>query len=107
MTNKQVPERPFQQIAADFASYGGKQFLVLVDCKTDWPDIIAMGRDTTTTKLAATLRDHLCRTAAPDLLWSDGGPQFTSRELADMVCGPCNVRPPHTTPKATAKQKLR
>ena len=78
MTSKQVPERPFQQIAADFASYGGKQFLVLVDCKTDWPDIIAMGRDTTATKLAATLRDHFCRTAAPDLLWSDGGPQFTS-----------------------------
>ena len=85
MTSKQVPERPFQQIAADFASYGGKQFLVLVDCKTDWPDIIAMGRDTTATKLAVTLRDHFCRTAASDLLWSDGGPQFTSRELATFL----------------------
>ena len=84
--SKQIPDRPFQQIAADFASYGGKQFLILVDCKTDWPDIIEMGKDTTAAKLTTTLRDYFCHAAAPlDLLWSDGGPQFTSHHFADFL----------------------
>ena len=85
IVNKQIPDRPFQQIAADFASYSGKQFLILVDCKTDWPDIIEMGKDTTAAKLTTTLRHYFCRAAAPDLLWSDGGPQFTSHHFADFL----------------------
>ena len=31
------------------------------------------------------MRDYFCRTAAPDLLWSDGGPQFTSHQFADFL----------------------
>ena len=76
--SKPRPMRPFQEIAADFCTYGGKQFLIIVDCYTDWPDIIQMGTNTTTNHLIATLRSTFCRTAIPDILWSDGGPQFTS-----------------------------
>ena len=83
--NKPAPERPFQQIAADFGAYGGRQFLIIIDCKTGWPDIIDMGKDTTAPKLVATLRDQFCHTAALDLLWSDGGPQFTSAHLATFL----------------------
>ncbi len=82
---KPTPDRPFQQIAVDFAAYGGRQFLIVVDCRTDWPDVIEMGNDTTTPKLIYALRDHLCRTAVPDVLWSDGGPQFTSAKLATFL----------------------
>ena len=85
MVSKQTPDRPFQHVAADFASYGNRQFLILVDCKTDWPDIIEMYKGTTAAKLAATMRDFFCRTAAPDLLWSDGGPQFTSYQFAEFL----------------------
>ena len=42
ITMKSSPDRPFQQVAADFASYGGREFLITVDCKTDWPDVIEM-----------------------------------------------------------------
>ena len=85
MMSRQVPERPFQEIATDFASLGGKNFLILVDCKTDWPDIIEMGKETTAIKLIAILRDHFCHTAAADLIWSDGGPQFISSLLASFL----------------------
>ena len=40
--SKPKPSRPFQEIAVDFGSYGGQQFLIMVDCLTDWPDIIPM-----------------------------------------------------------------
>ena len=85
MINKPIPERPFQQVAADIASYAGQQFLIIVDCKTDWPDIIELGKDTTAPKLIDTLRDQFCRTAVPDLFWSDGGPQFVSSKLVDFL----------------------
>ena len=85
LISKAVPERPFQQIAVDFASYGGRQFLIIVDCRTGWPDIIDMGKDTTAQKLIDALRDQFCRTAVPDVLWSDGGPQFTSSKLAGFL----------------------
>ena len=44
-----------------------------------------MGTDTTTPKLTTALRDHFCRTASPDVLWSDEGPQFTSHRFADFL----------------------
>ena len=37
---KSRPDRPFQEIAADFCMYGGQEFLILVDCHSDWPDVI-------------------------------------------------------------------
>jgi len=98
MITKPIPNRPFLHIAADFAAYGEKQFLIIVDCKTDWPDIIEMGHDTTAKKLTKALRDHFCHTAVPDILWSDGGPQFTSKYTADFLerwYVPHNVSSPH------------
>lgn len=81
LIQKERPLRPYQEIAADFATYGGRQFLIVVDCKTDWPDIFDMGKDTTTLKLINRLRNVFCRTAVPDVFWSDNGPQFTSTNL--------------------------
>ena len=72
MLKKQIPDRPLQEVAANFALYGGKQFLIILDCKTDWPDIIKMGKDTTVAELSTNMQDNFCHTAAPDLLWSDG-----------------------------------
>ena len=53
--------------------------MIIVDCYTDWPDIIPMGTNTSTPQLITALRSAFCRTAIPDILWSDGGPQFTAK----------------------------
>ena len=79
--SKPRPSRPFQQIAADFAYHGGQYFLVVVDCLTDWPHVFQMGTNTTSTHTIKVIRDLFCRTASPDILWSDGGPQLTSNKL--------------------------
>jgi transposase InsO family protein len=79
--SKPRPQRPFQEIAVDFASHAGRQFLITVDCFSDWPDIIHMGLDTTAPKTITVLRQLFCRTAVPDVLWSDNGPQFTSHKF--------------------------
>ena len=59
--------------------------LILVDCYSDWPEIIPMESRTTATQLTSALRASFCRTGVPDKFWSDGGPQFTSREFKDFA----------------------
>ena len=40
---------------------------------------------TTATQLTSALRASFCHTGVPDTFWSDGGPQFTSREFKDFA----------------------
>ena len=67
------PDRPFQEITIDFCSYAGRDYLIIVDCFTGWPAVISMDHGTTTLQLIKTLRESFCRTAIPDIVWSDGG----------------------------------
>ena len=84
LIQKPKPDRPFQEIAVDLCTYAGHDYLIVVDCYTDWPAILPMDHDTTTPKLITALRQSFCRTAIPDVLWSDGGPQFTSNKFKDF-----------------------
>ena len=82
---KSQPARPFQEIAVDLCSNTGHDYLIMVDCHTDWPDIIPMTHNTTVSQITTALRQAFCRTAIPDVLWSDGGPQFTSHHFSQFA----------------------
>ena len=69
--SKPRPSRPFLELAVNFCSYAGREFLIMVDCFTDWPDIVCMGSNTTTPRLIAALKASFCRSGAPDIVWSD------------------------------------
>ena len=43
LLSKPRPTRPFQEIAVNFCSFAGRNFLITVDCYTDWPDVVYMG----------------------------------------------------------------
>ena len=85
IVTKPRPSRPFQQMAMDFAYHACQYFLVVVDCLTDWPLICPMGTNTTSSCTINVLRGLFCRTAAPDIVWSDGGPQFTSGKFQSFL----------------------
>ena len=51
------PSHPFQEITVNFCCYGGQTYLIIVDCFTDWPDIIPMGHNTTSSDV---LRKSFC-----------------------------------------------
>ena len=74
------PQEPIQ-----FAQYGGNQFLITVDCFTDWPDVVFMGKDTTARALFEKARTLFCSTAAPDVFWSDQGPQFMTDKFQKFL----------------------
>ena len=68
-----------------FCSYARQDFLILVDCYSDWPDIFPMGHNTTTPHLTAVFKQSFCRTGVPDVFWSDQGPQFTAKSFQDFA----------------------
>ena len=44
-----------------------------------------MGHNTATGNMFKVLRQSFCCTAMPDVLWSDGGPQFTAKSFQDFL----------------------
>ena len=81
---KPKPTWPFQEIARDFCTHAAHKFLIIVDCFSDWPEIIHMGTNTTTPRLLTALKQTFCHSGAPDIVWSDRGPQFTSKLFHDF-----------------------
>ena len=76
---KSKPLRSFQEIVTDFCYHTGRYYLVIVDCYSKQPTIVPMGKDITTTHMIAGLNEFFSKTAVPNALWSDLGPQFTSK----------------------------
>ena len=74
---KPQPAKPFQEIAVDLCSHAGRTNLVIVDCLTDWPAVISLDHGTTSQQVIIAIRQSFCRTVIQDVVWSDGGPQFT------------------------------
>lgn len=75
------PTRPFESVSADFFSTAGKHFVVVSDRLSGWPVVVTCGSDTTA---AATIR-HFHDLGVPVRLRMDGGPQVTSRVLAEFL----------------------
>ena len=84
LISKPRPAQPFQEIAADFWYHAGRNYLVFVDCFTDWPTVVPMSKCATSTDLNTAARELFSRTAMPDVFWSDGGPQFTSHQFQNF-----------------------
>ena len=67
--------------SAGFCYHVGQCYFVIVDCYTDWPNVVPMGETASTTNLIAILRELFARTAIPDMFWSNGGLQFASNQF--------------------------
>ena len=75
LIQKPRPDKPFQEIAIDFCSYAGRDYLITVDCFTDWPAVISMDHGTPTPQLIETLRQSFCCTAIPGQMVGPSSPQ--------------------------------
>ena len=78
-----VPEYPFQMICADFFSYKGNSYLIIVDRYSGWP-IVRKTQDGST-GLVNALKDTINTFGVPEELSSDGGPEFTSTSLKNAL----------------------
>ena len=75
------PNQPWQRIHVDFAGpFRGRQFLVVIDAHSKWPEVIPM-QTTTSTATIHELRRLFSSYGLPEQLVSDNGPQFVSDEF--------------------------
>ena len=73
------PSRVFEHMCTDLFTYGGRNFLIVTDVKSGWPTTFNLGRNISATHIIGALREVFQDTAVPTILYSDGGPQYTSR----------------------------
>ncbi|XGW34442.1 hypothetical protein V3C99_018378 [Haemonchus contortus] len=75
------PEKVWKRLHIDFCeTSGGVKWLVVVDAKSKWPEVIKMGT-TTAGKTIIKLKEVFSRHGLPEQLVSDNGPPFTSAEF--------------------------
>ena len=79
-----LPDYPWQVIGSDLCELKGDHYLVVVDYFSRYPEVIKM---TTTTSAAVitALKSIFSRYGIPEVLRSDNGPQYASREFATFA----------------------
>ena len=80
MIPSSLPDRPWQKLGADLFYYRGKNYLLVVDYYSRYPEVAELS-STTSRNVISALKSMFSRHGIPDLLHSDNGPQFSSEEL--------------------------
>ena len=83
--NHELPSRPWQSIAADFFKFDDKDYLLIVDTFSKYPEIVCLKNDTTSSNVIKNLKNILARHGIPDVLYSDNGPQFISYQFQNFL----------------------
>ena len=87
----EYPRNPWQRLHVDFAGpFCARMWLIVVDARTKWPEVIPM-ETITTTKTVQALRTVFAHWGLPEQIVSDNGPQFTSEEFKQF-CGLNGIR---------------
>ena len=75
--------RPWQYLCADYFSYMGHRYLVIIDRYSGWPILCRQTHGSTT--LIDQLRISFVTFGVPEELSSDGGPEFTSGQTQKFL----------------------
>ncbi|KAK7102680.1 hypothetical protein V1264_020867 [Littorina saxatilis] len=79
-----LPERPWQQLGMDLLSFEGKDYMVVVDYYSRWLEILRL-TSTTSAAVIAKLRSIFMTHGFPEVVKSDNGTQFQSKEFRDFA----------------------
>ena len=80
------PERPWQQLGADFMTFDGSEYLVIVDYYTKMPIVRKMPTSQcNSAKTITVLKELFAEHGIPEEIRSDNGPQFASHLFAEFT----------------------
>jgi transposase InsO family protein len=79
-----APDYPFQQVCSDYLQLGGYTYCIIVDRFSGWASVFQT-KSNSTAELCVKLREYFLTFGAPEQLSTDGGSQYTSRELRDFL----------------------
>ena len=81
--SRQGQRVPFKKLCY----HAGRDYLVIIDCYSDWLTIAPMGTEVTSLNVVSAFRALFSQTAISDVLWSDGRPQFTAKYFQSFADG--------------------
>ena len=79
-----LPEYPWEVVGTDLFELQGRQYLVVVDYFSRYPEVAKL-TSTTASSVIAILKACFARHGIPKTVRSDNGPQFTSREFTEFA----------------------
>ena len=72
LQHHKVPNRPWQKVGADLGTYGGKEYLIICDYFSLYPEVF-QPRNTTSTTVVSKIKAVFARHGTVDELVSDNG----------------------------------
>ena len=78
------PDRPWQKVAADLFELNNRQYLIVIDYFSRYPEVIKLGT-TSSTSIINTLKSIFSRHGIPSQLISDNGPHVSSSEFKQFA----------------------
>ena len=78
----EVPELPWQRIAADLFQLGKDHYLLVIDYFSKYVELARLEDSTSSHEVIVHLKSIMARHGIPEELVSDNGPQFTSNRFA-------------------------
>ena len=79
-----LPEYPCQKLGLDLFKLQGKHYLLLVDYFSCYVDIVKL-TSTTSSAVISAIKSIFSRHGIPELLISDNGPQYVSKEFEEFA----------------------
>lgn len=76
-----TPAQPWQEVGMDLFSHRGHNYLLVVDYRSRYPEVIYM-RSTTSEAVINAVKSTFARFGIPEVVRSDNGPQFASHAFA-------------------------
>ena len=101
------PDSPFERIHIDFASYEGRQLLVMVDAYSKWP-IVDIKNSTATAGVVESLRSVFATYGLPKMIVSDNAMSFMSTEFQEFCSknGVKHITGPPFNPKNNGQAEI-
>ncbi|GFR83268.1 Pol polyprotein [Elysia marginata] len=79
-----TPSYPWQRLGADLFEWKGRTYLLLVDYFSRWIEIALLNK-TTTSSVIEHMKSIFAKFGIPEILISENGPQFASKEFAQFT----------------------
>ena len=80
----EVPAKPWQKVGADLFHFKDNDYLIVVDYFSNYPEM-ALLKGTTSSMVITHMKSIFARHGIPEIVISDNGPQFASKEFAEFA----------------------
>ena len=80
LQSHELPSYPWQRVGSDLFSWGHKDYLILVDYLTLWPEVYKLDR-ANSANVITSFKDSFSRNGVPHTVVSDNGTQYSAKRF--------------------------